>query len=100
MEQTIILMNLRSGDMITEDFPIFYSTNKKDIVEFADKVYTLAKKYGWINIKDFVNLWGKDDNIQGSVGWCVEYRDLPKKPNIKKDKNKGWYLEMPASYLF
>lgn len=89
MEQTIILMSLRSGDMITEDFPIFYSTNKKDIVEFADKVYALAKKYGWINIKDFINLWGKDTDIQGSVGWCVEYRDLPKKPNIKKDKTKG-----------
>lgn len=29
--------------MITEDFPIFYSTNKKDIVEFADKVYTHRK---------------------------------------------------------
>lgn len=70
MEQTIILMNLRSGDMTGEliEFPNFYSTNKKDIVEFADKVYILAKKYGWINIKDFVNLWGKDDNIQGSVG--------------------------------
>ena len=60
MEQTIILMSLRSGNMVEEltEFPIFYSTNKKDIVEFADKVYTLAKKYGWINIKDFVDLWG------------------------------------------
>lgn len=102
MEQTIILMSLRSGNMVEEltEFPIFYSTNKKDIVEFADKVYTLAKKYGWINIKDFVDLWGKDTNMPGSVEWCVEYKDLPKKPNIKKDKTKGWYLEMPASYLF
>ena len=79
MEQTIILMNLRSGDMTGEliEFPNFYSTNKKDIVEFADKVYGLAKKYGWINIKDFADLWGKDTNMPGSVEWCVEYKDVP-----------------------
>lgn len=89
------------------EFPIFHSGNKKDIVDFADKVYGLAKKYGWINIKDFIDLWYEpyffpptSIKDKGSINWCVEYKDLPKKPNIKKDKTKGWYLEMPASYLF
>lgn len=88
------------------EFPVFYSGNKKDVTEFADKVYNLAKKYGWINIKDFIELWYDSyffppkSMKKGSINWCVEYKDLPKKPNIKKDKTKGWYLEMPASYLF
>lgn len=89
------------------DFPIFYSTDKKKVIEFADKVYNLAKHYGWINIRDFIKLWyepyvGTKDSLvySGSVQWCVEYKDLPRKHNIKKDKTHGWYLEMPAAYLF
>lgn len=89
------------------DFPKLYSTNKKDVERFSAQVYEYAKRYGYITIRDFVRLWFnlREDRsntyIQSaSVQWCVEYKDLPKRHDIKKDKTKGWYLEMPAAYMF
>lgn len=89
------------------DFPKFYSTNKKDIERFAERVYSYAKYYSYITIRDFVRLWFDmredqfNNHIQSaSVEWCIEYKDLPKRHDIKKDKSKGWYLEMPTSYKF
>ncbi len=89
------------------DFPKLYSTNKKDIARFAEQVYNYAKYYSYITIRDFVRLWFnlREDRsnayIQSaSVQWCVEYKDLKDNVKIKKDKEKGWYLEMPAAYLF
>lgn len=89
------------------DFPKLYSTNKKDVERFAEQVYNYAKYYGYITICDFVRLWfnlredQSNNYIQSaSVQWCIEYKDLPKRHDIKKDKTKGWYLEMPAAYMF
>lgn len=92
------------NDIMLTEFPNLYSTNKKVVEEFTTKVYEYAKKYGWITVKDFVNLWmeipGEKVVMTGSCGWCIEYKDLPKRHNIKKDKECGWYLEMPPTYLF
>lgn len=89
------------------EFPKFYFGNKKKAEYFAAEVYKYAKQFTYITIRDFVRVWFdmKEDQANtytqsASVEWCVEYRDLPKKYNIKKDKQKGWYLEMPAAYLF
>lgn len=68
------------------DFPKLYSTNKKDVERFTEQVYSYAKYYGYITIRDFVRLWFnlREDQsntyIQSaSVQWCVEYKDLPKR---------------------
>lgn len=89
------------------EFPKFYWSNKKKVERFASQVYEYAKHFTYITIQDFVRIWFdmREDQVNAytqsaSVEWCVEYKDLPKKYNIKKDKEKGWYLEMPASYMF
>lgn len=89
------------------DFPKLYSTNKKEVERFADQVYNYAKYYSYITVRDFVRLWfnlrenQSNSYVQSaSVQWCVEYKDLPKRHDIKKDNVKGWYLDMPASYMF
>lgn len=89
------------------DFPKLYSTNKKDVERFSEQVYEYTKRYGYITIRDFVHIWfglkegESNEYVQSAaVDWCVEYKDLPKRHDIKKDKEKGWYLEIPAAYLF
>ena len=63
--------------------------------------------FTYITIQDFVRIWFdmREDQSNtyvqsASVQWCVEYKNLKGNVKIKKDKTKGWYLEMPAAYLF
>ena len=78
------------------DFPKLYSTNKKEVERFAEQVYHYAKYYSYITVRDFVRLWfnlkenQSNSYVQSaSVQWCVEYKDLPKRHDIKKDNTKA-----------
>ena len=87
------------------DFPKLYSTDKKKAEKLLNSVVSYCRTCGYINVRDYVDMFrhynhGVKVEKDGSIDWCIEYKDLKDRVKIKKDKTKGWYLEMPAAYLF
>ena len=87
------------------DFPKLYSTDKKKAEKLLNSVVSYCRTCDYINVRDYVDLYrhhnpGCKVEKDGSIDWCVEYKDLKDNVKIKKDKSEGWYLEMPAAYLF
>lgn len=87
------------------DFPKLYSTDKKKAEKLLNSAVSYCRTCGYINVRDYIDPYrhhnpGVEVDRDGSIDWCVEYKDLKDNVRIKKDKEKGWYLEMPAAYLF
>nr|DAR94944.1 MAG TPA: hypothetical protein [Caudoviricetes sp.] len=86
------------------DFPKFYSTDKKKIDNLLTSVSMYCCTFSYITVRDYIDLYRKlSPGVEvkdGSIFWCIEYEDLRGNMRVKKDKTKGWYLEMPAAYLF
>lgn len=87
------------------DFPKLYSTDKKKAEKLLNSVVSYCRTCDYINVRDYVDMFrhhnpGVEVEKDGSIDWCVEYKDLKDNVRIKKDKEKGRYLEMPAAYLF
>lgn len=86
-------------------FPKLYSTDKKKAEKLLNGVLSYCRICEYINVRDYVDMFrhynpGVKVEKDGSIDWCIEYKDLKDRIKIKKDKSKGWYLDMPASYLF
>ena len=81
------------------NFPILYSTDKKLIDTFMTDISAYCRTF-----KDYIELYRKlkpgVEIKNGSIDWCIEYEDLRGNMRVKKEKTKGWYLEIPAAYMF